>query len=233
MGMKYLVSVLLVIAASAAWNNERNQVVDGRDAFETHCFGRHLIGLPAGSSLGARYTYMNSSIDVQGQVSASEFDARVRSRSEELQIGKHLRGGNMLVARNEFGPGKLELVSWASRASRIGHRSELFVHAEAQKLLFVLTGEGSAARLAEFTQQSRGLAESIRYRPNAQIPKEAGFCFDRGLAKGVELTDEGVAASIEVPGYPSVTISLDTYVTGRPDKPLLSRVPLEGVQNSV
>lgn len=224
MGMKIVAGVLLALIAGSAGNNERNRTVEGKRQLETHCFGRHLIDLPAGGVLEGRYTYMNSRIEVMEKTSTPAFEALVRSKAAELKNAEHARGGDMLVARNEFGPGKVELVSWSSRASRIGHRSQLFVHSEPQKLVFAFTGEGSADRLAEFTQLSRSLAESIRYRDGAQIPTEPGFCFDRGFARGMELTDEGVAATVEVPGFPTVTISLDTYVTGKPDQPLLSRV---------
>lgn len=192
---------------------------------ETHCLGRHLVDLPTGSKVDARYKYMNLRIEVVQGVSKPAYQGRVASRQAELQRTRHSRGGNLFVERNDFSPTQQELVSWVNTASRLGHRSELFSYFEQPRVMFVFEGEGSASRLAEFTEYSRELAGKNEYRANARIPSGAGFCFDSGFVSGFRPTNEEVAASLDVPGYPSVTISYDTYVTGKPDQPLLSRVP--------
>lgn len=193
---------------------------------EIHCLGRYLVDLPLGSNVSGRYKSFNNEIEVVRGETRQAYRGRVESREAGLRSTRHNRGGGMLVDARQYSPTQRELVSWFSEDSRLIHRYELFSYHESPNVTFVMSSDGDANRVDEMREFGERLARSIRYRASRDVPTDPGFCFQDGFMKGALVNTEEVAAALRVPGYPTVTLSYDSYVTGNPDKPLLSRVPL-------
>lgn len=190
------------------------------------CLGRYILEPPSGTEVFGRFKYMDNDIKVVRGETTSAYLKRLQARESELKRTPHRDGGNMFVEARRYGPGQTELISWTSEASRILHRYELFSHFERPAVTLSMAVDGSAKHFEEIKGYSRELAGSIQYRGDGEVPKTPGFCIEAGFLKGSELNAEEVAVGLDVPGYPTVTLSYDSYVTGNPDKPLLSRVPL-------
>lgn len=220
------VAIAAIFIALPISGSERNRSLMQAKAKEKVCLGRYLLEVPSGTEVVGRFKYMDNDIEVVRGESTSVYLKRLQSKEDELKKALHSRGGTMFVESRNFGPGQTELVSWTSDASRILHHYELFSHFEQPAITLTMSTDGSASRFEEIKAYSRELAGSIRYRGDKEMPAAPGFCIEAGFLKGAELNAEEVAVGLDVPGYPTVTLSYDSYVTGNPDRPLLSRVPL-------
>lgn len=221
-----IVVVVAVFTALPMSGAERSSNVMKGSFVDKVCLGRYMLEVPSGTEVAGRFKYMDNDIEVVRGETTSAYLKRLQARESELKRTVHRDGGNMFVETRRYGPGQTELVSWTSEASRILHRYELFSHFEHPAVTLSMAVDGSAKRFEEIKGDSRELAGAIQYRGDGEVPKIPGFCVDAGFLKGSELNAEEVAVGLDVPGYPTVTLSYDSYVTGNPDKPLLSRVPL-------
>ncbi|RPE74787.1 T6SS immunity protein Tli4 family protein [Vulcaniibacterium tengchongense] len=193
---------------------------------KTHCLGRYLIDLPASAKVTTRYVYSRGKIATRVDVSPEGYAKLLSEQEDALKAARHDDGGSMLVDRVEFAPGKVSLISWKSPHSRILYQYRYFAYLPERRVLFLLEGEGSAKAEARARADKAGgelVTELLRYREGDEVPKSPGYCFDHGLVADNALNQEEFTANIKLKEYPSVTLTLMSYVTGKPDRELLQR----------
>lgn len=197
-------------------------------AFErrTHCLGRYLLDLPVDSRVEAEFAFADAKIETIRAVDEAGYRQRVEARERELRISPHGRGGSQFVGREDFDPQHVSLASWNGPSSRRVYRYDMYAYRPERGVLFELAGRGLAdeqTQATAFEYQRDLLTRSIRYRASDEIPRDPGFCIDSGFIARSALNKEEVKMEATLPAHPGVTVSFLSYVTGRPDAPLLDR----------
>lgn len=195
-----------------------------RSTMKTLCLGRHLVEVPSDSELKIGYEYAGGPVVTQRNVDRDRFLDLVAEQERRLKATQHRAGGTMLVQRAEPTADSVLLTSWSSPTSRRIHAQDFYLHVPAQRVLYHFTGQSDETRLQGAVDYYRTLGGAVRYRDAAEIPKEAGFCIDSGFIARNKLGKEGFTAGIRARAYPSVSMTLTAYVTGKPDADLLTRV---------
>lgn len=211
---------LALLGVLATADAKEHQMTTGN---KTYCLGRYLMDLPSDAQVRASYTFARGDVRTYRNVSADQFETQVAGREAELKQTPHIQGGGMFVERTDLAQGRVVLTSWSSPTSRYLYQYERFIHLEPERVLYVLSGQGDADKAAGSLGYSRSLAETVRFRAPGEIPVEPGFCIDSGLIQRSKLNREEVTADVRLPGYPSVTLTFMSYVTGSPDRDLLRR----------
>lgn len=214
----------LLFAAGACYISAGH--AEGRDMNSdntTICLGRYLIDAPRGASIKATYKYGGNIVETLRGINKDKFEARVAARESELKRSPHTGGGTLFVARTEFSPTKISLSSWASQNSRLVHLNETYSFIPETAVAYYSKGESSARYQQRSLELRNALSNAFRYRAATEIPKDPGFCIDLGLIARSKLNNEEFRAGLHLKDYPSINISLNSYVTGKPDIDLLER----------
>lgn len=194
------------------------------DPWGTHCFGRFLVNVPADATVKAGYRFAGDEVTTIGGVDATRFRAMVDARERELSGAKRSDGGSMLLQRVGLDADAEVLSSWKTPSSRLTHLQDLYVHVPEQRVAYHVRGESLASSQAQALTYLRSLRSSFRYRESTGRPTEAGFCIERGLIARSKLNEEEVSVGMRPRSLPGVSLTLTTYVTAKPDKPLLDRM---------
>lgn len=190
----------------------------------THCLGRHLLELPAGSRVDARFTVGGANVSTRKGVSSSGFREIVTARAAALAQQPHSQAASRFVGRHELADDRVLLTSWLSPNSVRMYLTELYGFFPAGGVMHVFAGETSVKLDHQTRAYFSSLAQTVRLRSEGEIPAEAGFCIDSGLVMRSALNQEEVTTTIRVPDRPGVTLTYQSHVTGKPDAELLSRV---------
>ena len=191
----------------------------------TICLGRFLMVVPQDARVRGSYVTAGTRVLTHVGVSSAGFAEDVSGRQAELQAAAHDEGGSMFVERYALTPLHEVLVSWASSASRRIYRYEEFQHFPDQQVLFRFDGNGTAtprARANAREAQAR-FSSAMRVRSADEIPKQAGFCIERGFIAGAALNREEVEAGIELRGTRGTQLAFTSFVTRNPEPSLMVR----------
>ncbi|MGY0652783.1 T6SS immunity protein Tli4 family protein [Luteimonas sp. A537] len=221
---RMLLLCVLVLSSCTTGNAEGNQMSGTMDGTRTHCLGRYLVGLPADGSISAKYIYGGGEITTKRGVTHESFAEILNARESVLRSVDHRSDGKLFVERVDFYPTQVLLRSWSSPSSRELQLNELFVQDQSTRVMFSRKGESGAQYRDRAVDLQGTIASAIRYRAPTEIPTTPGFCIDSGLIARSNLNKEEFTASIRLKAYPSVTVTLMSYVTGRPDEELLKRI---------
>ena len=218
------IAVLAMVLAGVGSLGQAKEMRMKSDA-RTHCVGRYLIDLPPRAQIDLRSKFARAEVVTSKGVASEGFKARITQHEDQLKAASHNSGGSLFVGRNEISPTQITVASWLSPASLAMYRYDLFSYFPIEGVLYRFTGRGNANEraLGGAYRYQELLAEDIRHRLPAEIPEEHGFCIDSGLIARSNPNQEEVTASIRLPGYPSVTVTFMSYVTGNPDSELLRR----------
>lgn len=190
----------------------------------THCLGRHLLDLPAGATVDARFKVGDSKVRTMRGVSRQEFQDILAARGAELVAQDHREAGNRFVDRRELSDDRVMITSWLSPNSVRMYLTELYGLFPEARVMQVVAGESSVKLHEKTMQYFSSLSRSLRYRAPGEIPAEAGFCIDSGLVMRSVPNQEEASATIRIPGRRGLTLTYMAYVTGAPDTELLRRV---------
>jgi hypothetical protein len=190
---------------------------------KTLCVGRFLLDVPAGTTVNPGYVYAKKKVETATGVSTERFRQQVAAREAALAAASHRLGGSMSVSQTRIDEDAVLLTSWVSDTSKVGHRQELYVLDRAHGVRYLVSGETDAAKLPAAIENYRALRPRISYRDPATIPTAAGFCIDSGFIAGNRINSEEMTIGLRPRAYPGARMTLMSYVTGRPDRPLLQR----------
>ncbi len=190
---------------------------------KTLCVGRFLLDVPAGTTVNPGYVYAKKKVETATGVSTERFRQQVAAREAALAAASHRLGGSMSVSQTRIDEDAVLLTSWVSDTSKAGHRQELYVLDRAHGVRYLVSGETDAAKLPAAIENYRALRPRISYRDPSTIPTAAGFCIDSGFIAGNRINSEEMTIGLRPRAYPGARMTLMSYVTGRPDRPLLQR----------
>ncbi|WP_269791372.1 T6SS immunity protein Tli4 family protein [Stenotrophomonas sp. Iso1] len=190
---------------------------------KTVCVGRFLIDVPSGTRISPGYVYAKKNIQTTAGVSVEDFRQRINARGAALSAKRHRMGGAMSVSETRIDDDAVLLTSWVADSSRAGHRQELYVLDRAHGVQYLVSGDTDAAKLPAAIENYRALRPRISYRRPESIPATAGFCIDSGFIAGNRINSEEMTIGLRPREYPGVRMTLMSYVTGKPDRPLLQR----------
>jgi hypothetical protein len=192
---------------------------------KTHCLGRYLIDLNADVAVDADFKYASGKIETRRNVPQSNFEQLVSTREAKLKNTPHKLGGNMLVGRTELSPSKVLLQTWTdSTTTKNIHLNESFIYFPEKRTLFLHNAESTASAQTRSVELFKRVANSYEYREPDVISSKIGFCINSGLIVSSLLSNEEVKAAFHFKQFPSVSVYLNSYVTGEPDKDLLDRL---------
>ena len=200
---------------------------------KTICVGRFLVDVPAEAIVTYRGAGVTGwAISTVADERSESFKTRLKEKESELRATKNERGGQ-----------SLELVHDVSRAGLIGRiyifnriwlnmggmgpeRIEESVSIDA----LIYMNNVSYAVKGEFHKPGdvrtlEALIAQLVPRQKEEIPKQAGFCFDRAMIVG-EMgvrQHETVAMSAGLHSHPDLAIALTSLAAPRPSKTLLER----------
>lgn len=190
---------------------------------KTLCVGRFLLDVPAATSIQPGYVYARKKVETTTGVSADAFRQRVAARIAALKAARHRAGESMSVSETRIDDDAVLVTSWLSESSRAGHRQELYVLDPTHNVQYLVSGETEAAKLPAAIENYRALRPRISYRDPNTIPTTAGFCVDSGFIAGNRINSEEMTIGLRPRAHPGARMTLMSYVTGNPDKPLLQR----------
>ena len=192
---------------------------------KTHCLGRYLVDLNADATVDAYFVYGDGKVETRLNVPQFNFEQLILSREAKLKNTPHKRGGNMFIARTELSPNRILIESWLSNVgSKTMILNESFVFIQEKEVLFLQTDESDASSRTRNIEIAKSIAADYRYRASDEIPSGVGFCINSGLIADKHLNTEEVKAAFHFKQYPSVSVYLNSYVTGNPDSDLLDRL---------
>ncbi|MGY0652785.1 T6SS immunity protein Tli4 family protein [Luteimonas sp. A537] len=222
---RMLLLCVLVLSSCTTGNAEGNQMSGTMNGTRTHCLGRYLIDLPADAIVSGRFEFASDSMETKVGVSADQFEQLLAARESALRSIKHKNGGDIFSDRIDFRSDRILLQSWSDPfTSRTQYQNEYFGYFPAQAFVAIFKGRTSATAKSRTVDYYRSFSDAFRYRAATEVPSGVGFCFDHGFITDSELNNEEFTASIRLNAYPSVTVTLMSYVTGKPDEELLKRV---------
>lgn len=190
---------------------------------KTLCVGRFLLDVPAATSIQPGYVYARKKVETTTGVSAEAFRQQVAARVATLKAARHRSGESMSVSETRFDDDAVLVTSWVSDSSRAGHRQELYVLDPTHNVQYLVSGETEGAKLPAAIENYRALRPRISYRDPSAIPNTAGFCIDSGFIAGNRINSEEMTIGLRPRAYPGARMTLMSYVTGKPDRPLLQR----------
>lgn len=190
---------------------------------KTLCVGRFLIDVPANTTISPGYVYAKKDVETTTGVSSAAFSQTVSRREAELRAAKHSVAGNLLVTTTRMDDDAVLVTSWRGESSKLIHQQDFYVLDPEHRVQYHLTSETDAARLPEAIENYRALRPRISYRDPSAIPRTAGFCIDSGFIAGDRINTEEITIGMRPRTYPGVRMTLMSYVTGKPDRPLLQR----------
>ncbi len=217
-------TMFLVTAASATGKEETKMTNSAAKGSSTYCLGRYTIDTPAGAKMSARFVVGGMDVKTHVGVSEADFKKLVAGREAELSELPYKHGGSLFKERLDFEKNRIFLTSWSTYTSRRTSLVELYSLMQQHSVVHVFSGKADADKTAGSRDYAKKLSETLVYRSAHDIPQQAGFCIDRALVTRSVLNKEEANAAIRLPTRPSVGISYMSYVTGKPDEPLLSRV---------
>jgi Tle cognate immunity protein 4 C-terminal domain/Tle cognate immunity protein 4 N-terminal domain len=192
---------------------------------KTHCLGRYLIDLNADVAVDADFVYAKGKVETRLNVAQSSFERTVSMREEKLKNTPHDKGGFMLVGRTELASNMVLIQSWTdSTTGKTIHVNESYIFLPEKKTLFLQSDQSDASSQKQSLDIARSIASDYRYRAPGEIPAGGGFCINSGLIASNQLNTEEVKAAFHFKQFPSVSVYLNSYVTGEPDKELLDRL---------
>jgi hypothetical protein len=107
----------------------------------THCLGRHLIDLPPGSSVDARFIVGGAKISTRKGMSMPEFREIVTARAAALTLQPHSEAASRFVGRSDLADERVLLTSWLSPNSVHMYLTELYGFFPAGGVMQVFTGD--------------------------------------------------------------------------------------------
>ncbi len=192
---------------------------------KTYCLGRYLVDLNADVTVDAYFVYAEGKVETRLSVEQSSFERMVSMREEKLKNAPHDKGGSMLVGKTELSSNRILIQSWASAAgSKKIIMNESYIYLPEKHVLFLRNTETSATAQARSIDLARSIAADYRYRAPDKIPSGVGFCINSGVIADKHLNTEEVKAAFHFKQFPSVSVYLNSYVTGNPDNDLLDRL---------
>jgi len=190
-----------------------------------HCLGRYLIDINADVTVDANFVYAEGKVETLLNVAQSNFEQLVSTRETSLKDTPHRKGGSMLVGRTELAPNRVLIQSWSdSTTSKTILVNESLIYVPEKHTLFLRNTESDATAQERSIDLGKRIAGSYKYRNPDEIPSGVGFCINSGLIADKHLNTEEVKAAFHFKQYPSVSVYLNSYVTGNPDSDLLDRL---------
>jgi len=201
---------------------------------QTWCFGRYLIDIPLeAESHYTRDEYLGAGIGFSQKMTKAAFQEEVAGRTERIEagyghIGMKARGGSSgLEKRIAVGEEGAILTHWWAPYSDsrkfASRRDEKFYYIESFKFdngwVFSTQREYPVAEpntdtaIRMFTK----LVQTVRYRPENEIPKEPGICLRNGFIASGENTGMPEAARIGfiIEHNPNVWITIESRSVDR------------------
>jgi Tle cognate immunity protein 4 C-terminal domain/Tle cognate immunity protein 4 N-terminal domain len=191
---------------------------------KTVCLGRYLIDLPSDAALKAGFTYAGGLIETRRNVTQSMFEKLVSNRESSLKSTPHKLGGSLLVGRTDLDARKILLQSWVDATTTQNiHKNETFIYLQDKLTLFLRNTESDAIAQPRTIERAKIIASDYRYRDENEIPTGVGFCINSGFLASKAPNREKYSAAIDLKQFPSVSMSVDSYVTGTPTEGLIER----------
>jgi hypothetical protein len=230
----YVVATLLVlfggntnaepVKTNAPEDIKSNTVSQDNLSKKTICLGRYLIDLPNDATVQASFTYAGGLIETRRNVSQSMFEQLVSTREFSLKSTPHKLGGSQWVGRTNLGDNKVLLQSWVDATTTQNiHKNETFIYLQDKLTLFLRNTESNSIAQPRTIERAKVIASSYRYKDENEIPAGVGFCINSGFLASKAPNGEKYSAVIDLKQFPSVSMSIDSYVTGAPTKGLIER----------
>lgn len=190
---------------------------------KTFCLGRYLIDLPSDAKLKASFTYASGKIETLVNVLQADFERLVSDRVQVLKKSSHEKSGNLFVARTEISDGQIFVQSWDGPVSTKIHKNELFVYVKDKRALFTQTDTSSASAQLNTVEIAKRISRQFRHREVNEVVLSNGFCINSGYLESNAPNREEFSANINFKQFSSVSVSIQSYVTGTPSTGLIGR----------
>lgn len=191
----------------------------------TYCLGRFLIDVPRGSKLvGGNYKYDFARIEEATQVSREQFGREVEAREEKLRSTKHKKEPSLLQVAQQPAPNSRVLAFFEEPYITAGINIEGYKWVDGWR--YLIKDEVDDDRQAFGLNRMREILSRLRPRPDTEIPKDPGYCFEGGFIANNEWENEEAAMDFRIPEHPDVIVSIELFplAAHKRDKPLLDRM---------
>jgi hypothetical protein len=223
------------VTSAVSSDRDRRQVAKMTGNTKTVCVGRFLIDLPADAEVSLGRAFIGGFDIGAASENEGQFKRRVEARETEIrQAALNELGKENLEARSELTGAGLHGAafvfgrwgtSWMEKDRRVQVEAvavEGHVHHGARDVSFNLTAKNyDPARFGTLPI----LVSHLAQRGAHEIPRQPGFCIDRGLVTAPLSADqnESVTMFAGLPGHPDLAIAFSTRAGAKPDRGLLAR----------
>ncbi|MDP3673246.1 MAG: T6SS immunity protein Tli4 family protein [Telluria sp.] len=201
---------------------------------KTMCVGRFLIDVPADAEMSFRPAFLSGwDIWTNSNETDEQFERRLEKKEAELKKAKNEKGWDSLESatpvRLEGVRGKILIHSrvWFNDIED-GKRTVsdfVSVHAFVRigGISFNFTGKAPFQR--DDAKELKQFIAQIKPRAADEIPREPGFCIERGFIQDplAAAQHERITMFVGLKGHPDVSIFLDTAAGLKPGESLLVR----------
>ncbi|AZN35282.1 T6SS immunity protein Tli4 family protein [Iodobacter ciconiae] len=203
---------------------------------KTYCFGRYLVNMPAEVELKNFGNKYYATIIELG--TGREAFKKAITEKTELLKNETWKGG-FKYSSSEFDGNEDQriLISKANLYGDIAYGIDTFKIMPSNKpgagRYFYTSGKGyDDIRINEIISQYKLFLSQVRYRPQNEIPKEPGFCFENGFVANDGKTPQVEAASLYfvLKNHPYVKIRISSDVYFKQYKTLLERIDESGIR---
>jgi hypothetical protein len=219
--------MLALLACSPQSGNTLDNAVETKmfEHTNTYCFGRFLVDIPREAALeGQSNEFYTKRIETA--LGKEEFYEEVKKILNKRKNETGKRGFKFL--RNEYPEGGdiQIIVSKADLYGDIVYAIDVFA---LRKLgyYFYFTIEGyNENQIERIVDNWRKILPTLRYRPEYEIPREPGFCFENGFIAMESRQSWNEASSLYfiLNEYPDVTIRISSDIMLVSEEPLIKRL---------
>jgi hypothetical protein len=192
---------------------------------DTYCFGRFLVDVPREAELrGQDNQFYAKRIDVGRGKEA--FQAKIEEALNKRKNETGKRGFKLV--RNEYPESVINqiIVSKADLYGDILYLMDVFALRRPGYYFHFTAGPYDGERIEKIVAVYRDLVlPALRHRPEYEIPREPGFCFENGFiaVEGERGENESASLAFRLKDYPDVWIRIRSMVYFAPEKPLIER----------
>ncbi|AZN37452.1 T6SS immunity protein Tli4 family protein [Iodobacter ciconiae] len=198
---------------------------------KTYCFGRYLVDMPNEAELaGEGNSYKELQIKSK-KMSSELFEKTIKEQEGILKNEKNTRSYKYVETR--FAGNKNQRMIVSSRFAFNDKAFGIDTYKRTTNGYSFITSDRSFddVRINDILNGYEQYLNQVRYRPQNEIPKEPGFCFENGFVANDGKTQQVEAASLYfvLKNHPYVKIRIESNVYFKQEQSLLERIHASGI----
>ncbi|WP_233702284.1 T6SS immunity protein Tli4 family protein [Iodobacter ciconiae] len=199
---------------------------------KTYCFGRYLVNVPNEAELKNEGNgYLSSSGIKTLKTTKADINKLITLKEFELTNEKDKK--DYILSESQFKNNDQQrmIISSATRYGSTAYGIDTFKYLDQGYAATTSDRSYGAQYIKSVITEFEDYLNQVRYRPQNEIPKEPGFCFENGFVANDGKTQQVEAASLYfvLKNHPYVKIRIESNVYFKQEQSLLERIHASGI----